>query len=138
MLQRMRELALQAVHGSNNDTDREALDAEVQQLKTEIDRISETTSFNNQMILNGTFNKLFQIGSELGNTVRIGVNAVDSASLGLETGTTETTSNVNTLVSARLSNTFSWDADANTALVGWSLNIVTGIIFAAGDIEING
>ena len=38
MLQRMRELALQSVQGSNNDEDRAALDAEVQQLKSEIDR----------------------------------------------------------------------------------------------------
>ena len=51
MLQRMRELALQSVQGSNNDSDREALDAEVQQLKAEIDRISESTSFNAQNIL---------------------------------------------------------------------------------------
>ena len=138
MLQRMRELALQAVHGSNNASDREALDAEVQQLKTEIDRIAETTSFNNQMILDGSFNKLFQIGAELGNTVRIGVNGIDSASLGLEAGTSNESNIADTLVSARLSSTFSWDPDANTAIGGWSQNTVTGITFAAGDIAING
>ena len=51
MLQRMRELALQSVQGSNSADDRAALDAEVQQLKAEIDRVSESTSFNAQNIL---------------------------------------------------------------------------------------
>ena len=51
----MRELALQAVQGSNSADDRAALDAEVQQLKAEIDRVSESTSFNAQNILDGTF-----------------------------------------------------------------------------------
>ena len=83
MLQRMRELALQAVQGSNNDEDRAALDAEVQQLKAEIDRVSESTSFNAQNILDGTFNRLFQIGDQAGDTIRIGLGSVDTASLGM-------------------------------------------------------
>ena len=53
MLQRIRELSLQSVNGANNDADRASLDAEVQALKAEIDRISSTTTFNNQTILDG-------------------------------------------------------------------------------------
>ena len=78
----MRELALQAVQGSNSADDRAALDAEVQQLKAEIDRVSESTSFNAQNILDGTFNRLFQIGDQAGDTIRIGLGSVDTASLG--------------------------------------------------------
>ena len=138
MLQRMRELALQSVHGSNNDEDRAAMDAEVQQLKAEIDRVSETTSFNAQNILDGTFNRLFQIGDQSGETIRIGLGSVDTASLGMA-ATDEASSDVaDVLVSARLAGTFSWDPTDNTALSGMTSDTVTGISFAAGDITING
>ena len=138
MLQRMRELALQAVQGSNNDEDRAALDAEVQQLKSEIDRISESTSFNAQNILDGTFNRLFQVGDQAGDTIRIGLGSVDTASLGMA-ATAEASSDVaDMLVSARLASTFSWDPTDNTALAFATADSVTGISFAAGDITING
>ena len=138
MLQRMRELALQSVHGSNNDSDRAAMDAEVQQLKAEIDRISDTTSFNAQNILDGTFNRLFQIGDQAGDTIRIGLGSVDTASLGMA-ATAEASSDVaDMLVSARLASTFSWTPTVSTALSGMTSNAVTGISFAAGDITING
>ena len=138
MLQRMRELALQSVQGSNSDDDRAALDAEVQQLKAEIDRISESTSFNAQNILDGTFNRLFQIGDQAGDTIRIGLGSVDTASLGMA-ATAEASSDVaDMLVSARLASTFSWDPSSNTALSGMTSDGVTGISFAAGDILING
>ena len=106
MLQRMRELALQSVHGSNNDEDRAAMDAEVQQLKAEIDRISETTSFNAQNILDGTFNRLFQIGDQAGDTIRIGLGSVDTASLGMAATAEASSDPADMLVSARLASTF--------------------------------
>ena len=60
-LQRMRELAVQAVNGTNNAQDRAALDAEVQQLKSEIDRTAKTTQFNSINLLDGSYqNKLFE------------------------------------------------------------------------------
>ena len=62
MLQRMRELSLQAVNGVNNDADRASLDAEVQALKSEIDRVAGSTTFNNQTILDGSYARTFQIG----------------------------------------------------------------------------
>jgi flagellin len=138
MLQRMRELALQSVHGSNNDSDRAAMDAEVQQLKAEIDRISETTSFNAQNILDGTFNRLFQIGDQAGETIRIGLGSVDTASLGMAATAEASSDPADMLVSARLASTFSWDPTDNTALAFATADSVTGISFAAGDITING
>ena len=109
MLQRMRELALQSVQGSNNDEDRAALDAEVQQLKSEIDRISESTSFNAQNILDGTFNRLFQIGDQAGDTIRIGLGSVDTASFGMAATDEASSDPADVLVSARLARVLSWD-----------------------------
>jgi len=54
MLQRMRELAVQSATGTNTDDDRAAISTEVNQLKSEIDRIGETTEFNTQKLLNGS------------------------------------------------------------------------------------
>lgn len=56
MLQRMNELATQASNGTNSDTDRNAIQAEMDQLTTEIDRVSETTKFNETYLLKGDSN----------------------------------------------------------------------------------
>ena len=53
MLQRMRELSIQAANGTNSDSDREAIQDEIGQLRDEIDRVSETTEFNTKKLLNG-------------------------------------------------------------------------------------
>ena len=53
MLQRMNELAVQSANGTNSETDRKAIQAEVDQLSTEIDRVSETTKFNETYLLKG-------------------------------------------------------------------------------------
>lgn len=119
MLQRMRELSLQAVHGVNNDTDRAALDAEVQALKAEIDRIADTTTFNNQKILNGSYNQLFQIGKDAGDTLNIAINDVGTSSLGLAAGSGTAADPLNTLIGARVTE-------------------LTNIAFSTGDIVING
>jgi len=63
MLQRMNELAMQSANGTNSSVDRGYLDKEVQQLKTEINRIANTVTFNDQNLLNGSFkNKNLQVG----------------------------------------------------------------------------
>ena len=53
MLQRMNELAVQAANGTNSKEDRDAIQAEMQQLTTEIDRVAETTKFNETYLLKG-------------------------------------------------------------------------------------
>ena len=53
MLQRMNELAVQASNGTNSKSDREAIQSEVDQLNTEIDRVAETTKFNETYLLKG-------------------------------------------------------------------------------------
>src|SRR5690554_2400323 len=55
ILQRMRELALQSANSSNSSDDRAALQKEVAQLQSELDRIAETTAFGGRKILDGSF-----------------------------------------------------------------------------------
>ncbi|MBA4215519.1 MAG: flagellin [Polaromonas sp.] len=84
MLQRMRELAVQSANASNNSSDRTALNAEVQQLRQEIDRVAKTTSFNGTKLIDGSFaNATFQVGANAGEGISIDsiVNS-DSAALG--------------------------------------------------------
>ncbi|MBO5371204.1 MAG: flagellin [Lachnospiraceae bacterium] len=57
MLQRMNELAVQSANGTNSESDRDAIQAEVDQLITEIDRVAETTKFNETYLLKGDPNK---------------------------------------------------------------------------------
>ena len=78
-LQRIRELSVQSANATNSDSDREALNAEVKQLVSEIDRVSRQTNFNGTKLLDGTFSgALFQIGADSGQT--IGINSIVNAS----------------------------------------------------------
>ena len=73
MLQRMRELAVQASNATNSDSDRVALQAEVSQLAAEIDRVAKQTNFNGQKILDGSFaGAVFQVGANSGDNVTLG------------------------------------------------------------------
>jgi len=82
LLQRMRELAVQSANGTNSATDRAALQSEVNQLKSEIDRITTATQFNGQKLLDGTFtNKNFQVGANSNETVAINVSATNTSTL---------------------------------------------------------
>jgi len=81
-LQRVRELALQAANGTNSDTDREALNAEAQQLISEITRTGEQTNFNGRKLLDGSFDSAFQIGANAGETIEVSVAKMTSDTLG--------------------------------------------------------
>ena len=98
-LQRMRELAVQAANGTNNASDRAALDAEVQQLKSEIDRTAKTTQFNSINLLDGSFqNKQLQIGDKANQTLKVGIASSKVSDLGLGTSA----SSGNTFIGGRL------------------------------------
>ena len=87
MLQRIRELSIQSANGIYNDADRKTLDAEVQQLKKEMDRISETTSFNGQKLLDGTLGKTFlQVGSQANETMDVSIGSFSTTSMGGSSG----------------------------------------------------
>ena len=80
MLQRMNELAVQSANGTNSETDRKAIQDEVDQLSKEIDRVSETTKFNETYLLKGDsgFNgntKAFTAGDTIGTVDGVTVKA---------------------------------------------------------------
>jgi flagellin len=83
MLQRMRELSVQAANDTNVGTDRVAIQEEIDLLKAEITRVSENTRFNNQLVLDGSFtNKRIQVGTEGGEAIGISVGSSASNALG--------------------------------------------------------
>lgn len=84
ILQRMRELAIQSANGIYSDADRQTLDAEVQQLILEMDRIAKSTSFNGQKLLDGSLGKVqLQVGSDANQTIELKVQAMDAKTLGM-------------------------------------------------------
>ena len=83
MLQRMNELAVQSANGTNMSTDRNYLDKEVQALMKEIDRVADSTTFNEQNLLKGSFNVDLQVGSEEGNTISLSITAMNCSGLSL-------------------------------------------------------
>ena len=90
MLQRMNELAVQSANGTNSETDRKAIQAEVDQLSTEIDRVSETTKFNETYLLKGSAGAngnsyTYANGSSVGEYNGIKITA-DGADLSLKSG----------------------------------------------------
>jgi flagellin len=117
MLQRMRELAVQSTSGANNAIDRASLDQEVQQLKAEIDRIASSTTFNSKNLLDGSFSSNIQVGYELGDTLGIAIGSVDTASLGIGTGTS---------------------SSGGGSVVSGRVNFSTSTVIEAGDIVLNG
>jgi len=85
ILQRIRELAVQSANSTNSSTDRLSLQSEVNQLVSELDRISDTTSFNGIKLLDGSFqDQQFQVGADSGQTIQVGVSKATSDSLGIE------------------------------------------------------
>ncbi|ALO34268.1 hypothetical protein CMT41_05640 [Colwellia sp. MT41] len=83
ILQRMRELALQAANGSNSAEDRGAMQKEVAALQEELTRIAETTSFGGQKLLDGSFGtKAFQVGANANETISMTMNNIAATSLG--------------------------------------------------------
>ncbi|GIN99794.1 flagellin [Brevibacillus halotolerans] len=84
ILQRMRELAVQASSDTNEGVDRQKLQAEVDELSKEINRISTDTEFNNQKVLDGSFeNKTFHIGANQGQSIKLSINNMSNSELGV-------------------------------------------------------
>ena len=89
-LQRIRELAVQSANATNSDSDRGALDQEVQQRIAEISRIAAQTSFNGRKVLDGSFGgATFQVGANVGETISLqldsSVKATDMGKLSSDT-----------------------------------------------------
>ena len=83
MLQRVRELAVQAANDTNSDTDREYLQLEVDSLLAEINRVSSQTVYNNQNVLDGSRSGTLQVGTDNGQTIAFNIESIDTGALGL-------------------------------------------------------
>ncbi len=84
MLQRMNELATKAANDTNQTEDRNYIQSEINALATEISRVAQTTTFNQQSLLDGTFtNKNLQVGAESGQSISISIDSMSATSLGV-------------------------------------------------------
>ena len=116
ILQRVRELAVQSANASNSPSDRQALQQEVGQLVSELDRISQTTEFNGAKLLNGTFGtQQFQVGANANQTI------------------VAATANLRTTVYGNNQNTSANGSGSGASSTGWGTNGVT-----AGTLAVNG
>jgi len=132
MLQRMRELAVQAGTGTMTSSDRTYLQAEFSQLRTEIDRIADNTEWNGNTILDGTADGSsgssvsYQIGVDGGQTVAVSFGNMTNASAGSMNGISASKLTMTTAVASQASAAASTDAN-NSAIAA-----VTGITGVTG------
>ena len=88
MLQRLNELSVKAENGTLTTTDRSYVDAEVQQLISEIDRVADTTTFNEMNLLNGDLSAngcKLQVGAEVNQTITFKIGKMNSTGLSINT-----------------------------------------------------
>jgi len=94
ILQRMNELATQAANDTNTSTDRKAIQQELNQLTSELDRIYSTTQFNTMNLLDGSFSKKsLQVGSLSGQVIAISIGKMDAKSLGISAASVKVSTN---------------------------------------------
>ena len=104
ILQRMRQLSVQAANDTNTADDRTAIQSEVTALNDELDRIASTTQFNGQNLLDGTGGTsgtfTFQIGANSGQTVDVAFAKADTTTLGTGTLDVSTSAGAATALTA--------------------------------------
>ncbi len=84
ILQRMNELAVQGANDTNENIDRDAINQELDALTEELDRISQTTQFNKQNLLDGSFkDKNLQVGANANQKITISIKNMNAQELGL-------------------------------------------------------
>jgi flagellin len=83
MLQRVRELAVQASNDTNSSTDRQYLQKEVDSLLNEINRVSSQTVYNDKVVLDGSLSGQLQVGTDNGQNIGFAIKSIDTDTLGL-------------------------------------------------------
>ena len=120
MLQRIRELAVQAANDSNSLEDRVFLQQEVNSLLQEVNRVATQTKYNNKVVLDGSLAGSFQVGTEKDQTISFSISSIDTDVLGL-TNIDDDTDNAVDYASGTYAVTTTgltagdYDGDANTA-----------------------
>jgi flagellin len=142
ILQRVRELAVQSANATNSAGDRRALQDEVNQLTAELDRIAQTTEFNGQKILDGSFSSsTFQVGANANQTItattaNFRTNQFGNYRVGAQVATA--TNPAGDLVEGSTANAIASDAAAASRVVGGTIDIngaagSATVTVAAGD-----
>lgn len=117
ILQRMRDLSIQAANATNSTVDRNAIQEEVVQLKSELNRIADTTTFGGSKLLDGSFgNQQFQVGAQANETIGLAFNSAQTDDLG---------SARLTLQGSQMGETSVGAADAAAAVTGLDLAAVS-------------
>jgi flagellin len=142
ILQRIRELAVQSSNATNSASDRQALNDEVNQLTQELDRLAQTTEFNGQKLMDGSFTSAtFQVGANAGQsitatTANFSTNQYGNYRIGSKAATTA--GGAGDLTNGSTANAIASNAAATSRVVGGSITIsgATGsatVAITAGD-----
>ena len=135
ILQRMRELSVQAATDTNSVTDRAALQNEISALQKEVDRIANTTTWAGQNLLDGTFvTKNFQIGSGAGEDLTVSQVSLKSAAIGqhqLDGSATTTASTTDAAVSAQVATNFAIVGYKGSATASFAVGATAKAVSAA-------
>jgi flagellin len=135
ILQRMRELAVQASSGTVSDTDRAGIQAEVSQLKSQVTAVSSRTTFNGISLMNGSASLAsggngtkvtIQTGNNTGETVDVDIRAVDLTILGLASLDTSTQTSADSAL-ALLSTALDTVSEGRATLGGIQSRLATTI-----------
>ena len=133
-LQRIRVLAVQSANGSNGTAERAALQSEVTQLLSEIDRNATTTRFGSKILLDGTFtDQDFQVGSERGETISISLASARSTALGLNSLTADGTVTGNVVTTSGTANGVAAETNLTLAVTSSTGTSTTGAISYAAN-----
>lgn len=136
ILQRVRELAVQSANASNSAGDRQALNAEVTQLVSELDRISQTTEFNGTKLIDGTFGtQKFQVGANANQTIIASTANLRTSSYG--NNQVNAAGGAATLAAAGANNTTAGTVAINGALGSATLTIAVNSTAQANAAKIN-
>lgn len=101
MLQRMRVLSIQSANGSNSASDRQALNKEFTELKSEIDRVASDTTFGGVEVLDGNYDVDFQVGADANQTIGLKVTTtMDQTGLSLTAIDIDTASEAQAAITA--------------------------------------
>lgn len=137
ILQRIRVLSVQSANDTNSTSDRRALQAEVNQLVAEFDRVANTTQFNGQNLLNGDFAKTqFQVGANANQTITFGIGSSKSTDMASFERSTYADTSSSMMVASAAANDAATTAGNINRMVGQNLTIrskgQTGVVDLGG------
>ncbi|WP_160670675.1 flagellin [Clostridium sp. C8-1-8] len=145
ILQRMRELSVQSANDTNNDTDRGQIQKEMDQLKSEITRISSDTEFNTKKLLNGDMGKTAQQGAGAAVYTGLEANGTDltsgSYSLNMTAAGTDTftvTSGATAVTGATIANDITVQAAAQIKYGSYTLDVSNFSAGTSADLKLTG